>query len=128
MESTWSAAEQTQAAFLILLRFLFAYTGEHEPEPLCVTFTDSDRIVHEVEVWASTVYEAGGEAMREFWAGGITKDLPGLNTELSIAVHRQPVTHKLQLRQVTQWASGYGKSPRDLIERKRIQHLLGTNS
>ena len=45
---------------------MFAYTGEHEPEPLCVTFTGSDRIVHEVEVWASTVYEAVGEAMREF--------------------------------------------------------------
>ena len=93
-----------------------------------VTFTDYDRIVHEVAVWASTVYEAVGEAMREFRAGGITRDLPGLNTELSIAVHRQPVTHKLQLRQVTQWASGGGKGPRDLIERKRVQHLLGTES
>ena len=70
------------------------------------------------------MYEAVGESMREFRAGGITRDLPGLNTEMSIAMHRQPVTHKLQLRKVTQWASGGGRSPRDLVERKRIQHLL----
>ena len=120
--------EQIEAALLILLRFLFSYTGEPEPEPPCRHLYRFDRIVHNVEVWASTVYEAVGEAMREFRAGGITRDLPGLNTELSIAVHRQPVTHKLQLRQVTQWASGGGKSPQDLIERKRIQNPLGTEA
>ena len=106
MEITWSALEQTAAAFLILIRFMFAYTGEHEPEPVCRHLYRFRPHRHEVEVWASTVYEAVREDMREFRAGGITRDLPGLNTELSIAVHRQPVTHKLQLRQVTQWASG----------------------
>ena len=66
-----------------------------------VTFTDSDGIEHEVEVWASTVYDAIGLAMKEFRQGCIAPDLPGPNTEFSIAVHRAQVTHRLQLRQVT---------------------------
>ena len=106
---------------------MFAYLSNMNQNRCVVAFTDTDRIVHQVEVWTSTVYEAVGEAVREFRAAGITKDLPGLNTELSIAVHRQPVTHKLQLRQVTQWAAGGRKSPRDLLERKRIRHMLGTD-
>ena len=91
-----------------------------------VTFTDSDGIEHEVEVWANTVYDAIGQAMREFRQGSIAPVLPGPNTEFSIAVHRAPVTHRLKLRQVTRWAEGGGKSPRDVIERNRIRALLGT--
>lgn len=102
MKITWPAVEQVATAFLILLRCMFATLANMNQSRCVVTFTDSDRSVHEVEVWASTVYEAVGESMREFRAGGITRDLPGLNSELSIAAHRQPVTHKLQLRQVTQ--------------------------
>ena len=56
--------------------------------------------------------------------GSIAPDLPGPNTEFSIAVHRAPVTHRLKLRQVTRWAEGGGKSPRDVIERHRIRELL----
>jgi hypothetical protein len=93
-----------------------------------VTFTDSDGIDHEVEVWANTVYDAVGMAMKEFRQGSIAPDLPGPNTEFSIAVHRAPVTHRLKLRQVTRWAEGGGKSPRDVIERNRIRALLGTNT
>lgn len=93
-----------------------------------VAFTDSDGIEHEVEVWASTVYDAISLAMREFRQGSITPDLPGPNTEFSIAVHRAPVTHRLKLRQVTGWAEGGGRSPRDVMERNRIRKLLGTDA
>lgn len=93
-----------------------------------VAFTDSDGIEHEVEVWASTVYEAIGQAMREFRQGSIARDLPGPHTEFSIAVHRAPVTHRLKLQQVTRWADGGGKSPREVIERNRIRELLGTKT
>ena len=65
-----------------------------------VTFTDTDGILHEVQVYAGSVYSAVGEAMREFRAGGIAKSLPAALTEFTITVHRQPVTHKLRLRQV----------------------------
>ena len=90
-----------------------------------VAFTDSDGIEHEVQVWASTVYDAIAQAMREFRQGSIARDLPGPHAEFSITVHRTPVTQRLKLQQVTRWAEGGGKSPRDLIECNRIRELLG---
>lgn len=77
-------------------------------------------------MWARTVYDAVAQAMREFRQGSIARDLPGPHTEFSIAVHRAPVTHRLKLQQVTRWADGGGKSPREVIERNRIRELLGT--
>ena len=93
-----------------------------------VSFTDMDGILHEVAVYAGTVYEAVGQAMQEFRAGGITEALPGALTEFTIAVHRQPITHKLRLKQVTSWAEGGGKSPQDTLQRARIRQLLGTGT
>lgn len=89
-----------------------------------VSFTDLDGILHEVSVYADSVYEAVGEAMQNFRSGGITEALPGPLTEFSIAVHRNPVTHKLKLKQVTTWAEGGGKSPQDTLRRTRIRRLL----
>ena len=93
-----------------------------------VSFTDTDGILHEVSVYAGSVYEAVGEAMQEFRAGGIADALPGPLTELTIAVHRQPVTHKLKMKQVTSWVAGGGKSPQDTLHRARIRQLLGNKS
>ena len=90
-----------------------------------VTFTDSDHIQHEVQVWANTVYDAVAQAMREFRHGSIAADLPASQTEFSIAVHHAPVTHRIKLQQVRRWAGGGGKGPHDVLERKRIQDLLG---
>lgn len=48
MEITWSPWNKQLPLSLMLLRILFAYTGEHEPEPLCRNpLPDPDRIVHE---------------------------------------------------------------------------------
>ena len=114
------------------LHFSFAFCSpilaNMHPCRCIVTFTDSDGIAHEVEVWANTVYDAIGQAMREFRQGSIAPVLPGPNTEFSIAVHRAPVTHRLKLSQVTRWAEGGGKSPRDVIERNRIRALLAAET
>lgn len=60
--------------------------------------------------------------------GSIARDLAGPHTEFSIEVHRASVTHRLKLQQVTCWADGGGKSPREVIERNRIRELLGTKT
>jgi hypothetical protein len=91
-----------------------------------VSFTDTNGILHEVEVYADSVYEAVGAAMQEFRSGGIPTELPTPMTEFTVAVHRRPVTHKLQLKKVTSWAEGGGKSPMDVLARQRIRHLLLT--
>ncbi len=93
-----------------------------------VSFTDSDNIQHEVQVWASTVYDAVAQAVNEFCRGNLASGAPAPHTELSVAVHQTPVTHRLKLQQVSRWAEGGGKSPQDVVERNRIRGLLAKHT
>ena len=59
--------------------------------PRCkVTFVDSEGILHEVQVYADSVYEAIGQAVKEFRAGSLPPSLPGPMTEFSVEVQRPP--------------------------------------
>lgn len=90
-----------------------------------MTFTDMDGIAHEVCVQAESLYEAVGLAIAEFRTAELARAEPAGNTEFAISVHREAITHRLRLKQVTGWATGGGKSPHDVIRRSRIRKLLG---
>lgn len=104
---------------------MFAYTAPMHPPRCVLSYTDTDGILHEVQVYAT---RPSKEAVREFHADSLARSQPGSMTEFTVAVHQQPVTHRLRLKQVESWANGSGKSPQDAIARTRIRELLGSGA
>ena len=89
-----------------------------------VSFTDSDNIQHEVEVWANTVYDAVAQAVNEFCRGDLASGAPRSQHR---AVRRR--TSGVRDAQVeaaagARWAEGGGKNPRTFWNENRIRDLL----
>jgi hypothetical protein len=69
-----------------------------------VSFTDSDGILHGVDVEAESLFEALAIAVASFRDDEVSPpDIDGM-TEFTVAVYRNPVEHKIRLGQVTKWA------------------------
>lgn len=95
------------------------------PARCTVSYTDSDGICHEVQVYADSLYSAVGEAMQAFRACGVSRSLTGSATEITVTVHPQPTVHKLRFSKVETWATTGGKTPQGKIERNRVRKQLG---
>jgi len=67
-----------------------------------VSYTDSEGS-HSVEVHAETLYEAVAMAVAEFKQDQ-TVHIRRSRDELTVAVFRPPVEHKIKLAQVEKWA------------------------
>lgn len=65
-----------------------------------VSFTDSDGVLHGVDVDAESLYEAVAIAVAQFREDDINPLSPGPMTEFTVAVYRNPVEHKIRLGQV----------------------------
>ena len=90
-----------------------------------VTYTDSEGS-HSVEVHAETLYEA--VAITEFKQDQTVPHPPEAATELTVAVFRPPVEHKIRLSQVERWAAPSTKDgPAGMIKRERVRALLGVS-
>src|SRR5580658_8293997 len=70
-----------------------------------VSFTDSDGVLHGVDVDAESLYEAVAIAVAQFREDDIRPLSPGPMTEFTVAVHRNPTEHRIRLGQVAKWAA-----------------------
>jgi hypothetical protein len=91
-----------------------------------VTFSDSDKFEHTVEVDAESLYEAVALAVADFRQDPLLSQRPGSMTEFTVAVLRNPTEHKIRLNQVTKWAEPTTREgPSGLSKRQRVRTLLG---
>jgi hypothetical protein len=94
------------------------------PERSCrVTIKDMEGVEHTVEVRAETLYEAvakGLVALREDrWVSEIPE---GLN---EVKVASSPTEHSVQIQKFNAWLGQQGRSPADMIARKKVRKILG---
>ena len=90
-----------------------------------VSFTDSDGILHGVDVDAESLYEAVAIAVAQFRDGDINPCLPGPRTEFVVAIYRNPIEHRITLGQVTKWAEQTTRDgPAGITKRERVRALL----
>jgi hypothetical protein len=87
-----------------------------------VSFTDSEGVLHGVDVDAESLYEAVAIAVAQFRDDEISPSNPGAMTEFTVAVYRNPVEHKLRLKQVLAWSeSTTREGPDDLHVFNQLQ-------
>lgn len=98
------------------------------PARCTVSYTDSDGISHETQVYAGSLYSAVGETMKAFRACGVSRNLPGSATEITVTVHPQPTVHKLRYSKVESWAAKGGKTPQGLLSGIGYASSLGLPS
>ena len=65
-----------------------------------VTFMDSDKTEHGVEVDAESLYEAVAQAVADFREDPLITSGPAPMTEFTVAVLRNPTEHRIRLNQV----------------------------
>jgi hypothetical protein len=92
-----------------------------------VSFCDSEKTEHAVEVDADSLYEAVAQAVADFRQDPLLKDGPGAMTEFTVAVMRKPTEHRIRLNQVEKWAEPTTREgPAGISKRERVRALLGT--
>jgi len=90
-----------------------------------VSFTDQEKTEHAVEVEAESLYEAVALAVADFRDDPLLKELPGVMTEFTVAVLRNPTEHKIRLQQVVKWAEHTTREgPAGIMKREKVRKLL----
>jgi len=90
-----------------------------------VAFTDSEGIVHTVEVQADSLYEAVELAVVDFRRDEATSE-PSAMTEFTVTAFRKPIEHRIRLGHVTKWALETTKDgSAGITKRERVRALLG---
>jgi hypothetical protein len=91
-----------------------------------VSFVDSDKTEHAVEVEAESLYEAVALAVADFREDPLLREPPIAITEFTVAVLRNPTEHKIRLQQVRKWAEpNTREGPAGVMKRERVRGLLG---
>src|SRR5271154_5710644 len=91
-----------------------------------VSFTDSEGVLHGVDVDAETLYEAVAVAVASLREDDISPSNPGPMTEFTVAVYKNPTEHKIRLGQVTKWAEHTTREgPAGITKRQKVWQLLG---
>jgi hypothetical protein len=91
-----------------------------------VSFTDSEGILHGVDVDAESLYEAVAIAVASFREDDVSPASPGPMTEFTVVVYRNPTEHKIRLQHVLKWSEHTTKEgPAGITKRQRVRTLLG---
>jgi hypothetical protein len=91
-----------------------------------VSFTDSEGVLHGIDVDAESLYEAVAIAVAQFRDDDVSPSSPAPMTEFTVAVYRPPTEHKIRFGQVTKWAEPTTKEgPAGITKRQRVRQLLG---
>lgn len=76
---------------------------------------------------AESLYEAVALAVDDFRDDPLLRDRPGAQTELTVAVLRNPTEHKIRLQQVAKWAEPtMREGPADVSKRQKVRTLFET--
>ena len=91
-----------------------------------VSFTDSEGVLHGVDVDAESLYEAVAIAVAQLREDDVSPVTPVPTTEFTVAVYRNPTEHKIRLQQVLKWSEPTTKEgPAGITKRQRVRELLG---
>lgn len=91
-----------------------------------VSFTDSEGVLHGVDVDAESLYEAVAIAVAQLREDDVSPTDPGPMTEFTVAVYRNPTEHKIRLGQVLKWSEHTTKEgPAGITKRQKVRTLLG---
>ena len=91
-----------------------------------VSFSDSEGVLHGIDVEAESLYEAVAVAVAQFREDELNRTIPGPLTEFTVLVYRNPTEQKIRLSQVTKWAEHTTKDgPAGVTKRQKIRQLLG---
>ena len=97
---------------------------------LCrVSYVDIERVRHEVQVDADSLYEAVAKAVHHFRAGLWHGSPPGPGCEFDVQIWREhPVSYKIGLARVEEHARyGAANGPTDVLLREKLRGWLGIN-
>ena len=86
-----------------------------------VTLTDIEGGSHIVEVKASSLFEAIARALK-LKGGSIATD--GFRP-IKVLVFEPKKEHEVRLKDFMAWLDRQGRSPREVIERRKISEILG---
>ena len=111
---------------LLDFRLFFAYAVIVPNTRTCrVSFTDTEGIVHAVQVPAASLYEAAALAVAEFRRCGFMNDAtPGPATRLTVTVEAPLSVHELPVGKLMRWLESGVKSPREEVLRNRLREVL----
>ena len=91
-----------------------------------VSFTDSEGVLHGVDVDAESLYEAVAVAVASLREDDVSPAAPGPMTEFTVTVYKSPTEHKIRLAQVLKWSAPTTKEgPAGITKRNRVRALLG---
>jgi hypothetical protein len=90
-----------------------------------VSFVDRRGVFHSVEVQASTVFEAVCRASAIF-KHSVVED-PTWAAEFIVEVREQPKLYRVKTEEMRRWLSSSGRSPKEHMERNRLQGLLDSD-
>jgi hypothetical protein len=85
-----------------------------------VSFLDVSGIRHQVEVEATTMYEAAALAVKAFREHDCE---PGQLSQLEIEI-RTSVTHTLTVKKLREWLNGGAKTPKEVVMKDRLRELM----
>jgi hypothetical protein len=88
-----------------------------------VSFVDRRGVHHSVEVQAATVFEAVCRASAIF-KHSVVED-PTWAAEFVVEVVDKPKAFRVKTEEMKKWLARSGRSPRELVEKKRLREMLG---
>jgi len=87
-----------------------------------VSFIDRRGVHHAVNVQAATLFEAVCRASAVF-RHSVVED-PTWAAEFVVEIVEQPKSYRVKTAEMKKWLARNGKSPRDLLHRKRLRETL----
>ena len=90
-----------------------------------VTIQDTEGISHTVEVTAGSLYEAVAQGLAAFRGNEWISDVGERFGVVKVSVAEVRVDHEVKLKDFTAWLERSGRSPREIIERRKIRAILG---
>jgi hypothetical protein len=88
-----------------------------------VSFVDRRQVHHSVEVQAATVFEAVCRATANF-KHSVVED-PTWAAEFVVEIVDKPKAFRVKTEEMKKWLARSGRSPRELVEKKRLREMLG---
>jgi hypothetical protein len=88
-----------------------------------VSFVDRRGVCHAVDVRAATVYEAVCRASAIFKHSAVED--PTWAAEFVVEIREEPKLYRVKTEEMKKWLARNGRSPRELMEKKRLREMLG---
>src|SRR5437868_3634440 len=89
-----------------------------------VKFRDGDGVEHEVEVVASSLYEAAALGLRRFRRCDWSREPSFQAGTLEVEVWDQPTLHRVKVAELEKWLEREGGKPRDVALREKLRQTL----